>query len=71
MKFAVIIREDKEDGGYVVRCPALQGCHSQGDTMEEALANIKEAIEAYLESLELDNLPSPSMPTIAAVEVEV
>ncbi|CAG0955662.1 hypothetical protein METP2_00483 [Methanosarcinales archaeon] len=71
MKFAVIIREDKEDGGYVVSCPALQGCHSQGDTMEEALANIKEAIEAYLESLELDNLPSPSMPTIAAVEVEV
>ncbi|KAB2947280.1 MAG: hypothetical protein MPEBLZ_03219 [Candidatus Methanoperedens nitroreducens] len=71
MKFAVIIREDKEDRGYVVSCPALQGCHSQGDTMEEALANIKEAIEAYLESLELDNLPSPSMPTIAAVEVEV
>ena len=71
MKFAVIIREDKEDGGYVVSCPALQGCHSQGDTMEEALANIKEAIEAYLESLGLDNLPSPSMPTIAAVEVEV
>ena len=71
MKFAVIIREDKEDGGYVVSCPALQGCHSQGDTMEEALANIKEAIEAYLESLELDKLPSPSMPTIAAVEVEV
>jgi len=71
MKFDVIIREDKEDGGYVVSCPALRGCHSQGDTMEEALANIKEAIEAYLESLELDKLPAPSVPAIASVEVEV
>jgi len=71
MKFDVIIREDKEDGGYVVSCPALRGCHSQGDTMEEAMANIKEAIEAYLESIELDKLPLPSMPSIAAVEVEV
>lgn len=46
MKFEVVIREDKEDGGYIVSCPALPGCHSQGDTVEEALVNIKEAIEA-------------------------
>lgn len=49
MKFRVIIREDKEDGGYNVSCPSLKGCHSQGETVEEALANIKEAIELYLE----------------------
>lgn len=51
MKFKVIIREDKEDGGYNVSCPALPGCHSQGDTIEEALRNIKEAIEGCLEVL--------------------
>ncbi len=51
MKFKVIIREDKEDGGYNVSCPALPGCHSQGDTIEEALENIKEAIKGCLEVL--------------------
>ncbi|PPA79894.1 MAG: hypothetical protein C00003105_00087 [ANME-2 cluster archaeon HR1] len=56
MKFKVIIGEDLEDEGYNVSCPALSGCHSQGDTIEDALKNIKEAIECYLESLEKDNL---------------
>lgn len=41
MKFEVVIREDKEDGGYVVNCPALPGCNSQGETVEEAQTNIK------------------------------
>ena len=42
---------EKEEIGYHVYCPALPGCHSQGDTYEEALENIKEAIELYVESL--------------------
>lgn len=48
--FAVIF-EREEDGGYHAFCPALKGCHAQGDTYDEALANIRGAIEAYLESL--------------------
>ena len=40
-----------EDGGYTVEVPSLPGCISQGDTLEEALANIREAIELYIESL--------------------
>ena len=51
MKFQVVIEEDLEDGGYVVHCPALKGCWSQGDTIEEALGNIKEAIVGYLKTL--------------------
>ena len=51
MKFKVIVEEDEEVGGYVVSCPAISGCHSQGDTLEETLENIKEAIAACLESL--------------------
>jgi len=50
MKFKVIL-EEAEEGGYIVSCPALPGCHSQGETIEEALENIKEAIIGCLESL--------------------
>ncbi len=51
MKLKVVIREDPEDGGYNVSCSALPGCHSQGDTVEEALENIKDAIQGCLEVL--------------------
>ena len=46
-----VFYEAVPDGGYVVFAPALPGCHTQGDTLEEAEKNIKEAIELYLESL--------------------
>jgi predicted RNase H-like HicB family nuclease len=51
MLFKVIIRPDIEDGGFNVSCPALPGCHSQGDTEEEAIKNIKDAIIGCLEAL--------------------
>lgn len=51
MNIKVILEED-EDGGYVVYAPSLNGCISQGDTKDEALINIKEAIELYLEPIE-------------------
>jgi predicted RNase H-like HicB family nuclease len=50
MNFKVILQE-AEEGGYIVSCPALPGCHSQGDNMEDALENIREAIIGCLESL--------------------
>jgi predicted RNase H-like HicB family nuclease len=48
-----------EDGWWVAECPSLPGCISQGKTREEAIDNIKEAIQAYIESLEQDGLPVP------------
>lgn len=45
MKFSVILTPDLEDGGYTAECPAIPGCISEGETVEEALANIKEALE--------------------------
>jgi len=51
MKFNIVLEEDLEDGGYIVHCPALKGCWSQGETQEEALQNIKEAIAGYLKTL--------------------
>ncbi len=72
MKFKVVIEEDKEVGGYVVSCPALPGCHSQGDTIEEALENIKEAIQVCLESLAEDVVKeAASKPHSKVVEVVV
>jgi predicted RNase H-like HicB family nuclease len=47
-----VVLEKSNDGGYTVYVPALPGCISEGDTIEEALANIKEAIELYLEPVE-------------------
>jgi predicted RNase H-like HicB family nuclease len=45
MIFKVVITPDTEDGGYTVSCPALPGCHSEGESIEEALENIRDAIE--------------------------
>lgn len=49
-----VILEPSEEGGYTVLVPALPGCISEGDTKEEAIKNIKEAIELYLEPVEDD-----------------
>jgi len=56
MKYRVIIEQD-EDGMFVVEVPSLPGCISQGKTREEALKNIQEAIEVYIESLKVHNEP--------------
>jgi len=59
MKIKVVL-ELSEEGGYTVYVPSLPGCISEGDTEEEALANIKEAIKLYLESVEDDSFISES-----------
>jgi len=54
-----VIFEPQEEGGYTVTVPSLPGCISEGDSYEEALANIKEAMALYMESLATDGLPIP------------
>ncbi len=49
-----VILEPSEEGGYTVHVPSLPGCISEGETLEEALDNIREAIELYLEPVEDD-----------------
>jgi predicted RNase H-like HicB family nuclease len=56
----VILYRD-EDGYWIVECPTLKGCVSQGKTKEEAIANIKEAITGYIAALEEDKMPIPEM----------
>lgn len=68
MKYRVLIEQD-EDGMYVAEVPSLPGCISQGQTREEAVENVREAITAYLESLEARGDPIPPPITEEVVEV--
>ena len=70
MKYRVVIEQD-EDGIYVAHVRALPGCISQGQSRDEALNNIKEAIELYIESLEAHNEPVPPPISEEVVEVNV
>lgn len=54
----IILYKD-EDGKWVAECPSLPGCVSQGETKQETITNIKEAIDLYLQVLEEDGLPIP------------
>jgi len=58
MRYTAIF-EREPDGGYHASCPTLPGCHSEGDTLDEAIANIREAMEVYLESLLAHGEPLP------------
>lgn len=58
LNYKVILEKDAS-GGYVAICPSFQGCYSQGDTIEEALDCIKEAIELCIEDLESEGEPIP------------
>ena len=51
-----------EDGFWGAECPSLPGCLSQGRTKEEAIVNIREAIQGYVAALEEDNMPVPEDP---------
>jgi antitoxin HicB len=70
MKFRVIIEQD-EDGVFVANCTTLPGCVSQGKTRAEAQANIKEAIQGYLESLKKHDEPIPPTITEEIIEIAV
>jgi predicted RNase H-like HicB family nuclease len=65
-----VVLEREHDGGYVVSVPALPGCATQGDTREEALANVREAIEVYIEDCREAGDPVPTEAGKEFVEVE-
>jgi predicted RNase H-like HicB family nuclease len=71
LTFPIVIEADAD--GYYVSCPALQGCYSQGDTYEEALQNIKDAIQLHIEDrlANHEEIPEPASVSLATVEVAV
>lgn len=68
MKYRVLVEQD-ENGVFVAEVPSLPGCITQGSTRDEALTNSREAIAAYLESLEAHGDPVPPSITEEIVEV--
>ena len=68
-RFSVLIERDKD--GYFAFCPELQGCYSQGDTYEEALDNIRDAIHLHLEDrLESgEEIPQPESVSLTSLEL--
>lgn len=65
----VVIEKDKD--GYFAYCPLIQGCYTQGDTYEEALENIKDALRLHLEEIEASKqkLPHPESISVTTLEV--
>ena len=70
MGYTVIIHK-AEEGGYWAEVPALPGCYSQGETVEEALKNVREAIEAHLQALREEGQEIPGEGEVLLARVEV
>ena len=70
MEYTIIIHP-AEEGGYWTEVPLLPGCYSQGETIEEALNNIKEAIEAHVEALREDGQEVPQGAGVLLGRIEV
>jgi predicted RNase H-like HicB family nuclease len=70
MKFKVIVSKGV-DFGYIVEVPSLPGCYTQGDTIEEALANAKEAISLYIEDMSPDEIDTAASLNPEMYEVAV
>lgn len=69
-QFPIIIEKD-EDGYFVADCPDLPGCHTQGKTLEEAITNIREAVELNLEILKEDKQEIPNLKPVSLTSLEV
>lgn len=70
MEYTVLVF-GAEEGGYWVKVPALPGCYSQGETLEEALANVKESIESHLLALKQEGVDIPAEDVVIIGRVKV
>ena len=68
-KFSVVIEKDKD--GYFAFCPELQGCYTQGETYEEAIKNIKDAIHLHLEDRIESGEEIPEVESVSLTSLEV
>jgi antitoxin HicB len=71
-RYTVLLTPDPQEGGYTVTVPALPGCITEGDDLQQAIENARDAIRLYLEDLEASGEPVPdeaTPPELATVEV--
>ncbi|OGW62881.1 MAG: hypothetical protein A2V83_08345 [Nitrospirae bacterium RBG_16_64_22] len=71
MSYKVSVVIEKDEHGYYAYCPELEGCQSQGQSLEEAIGNIKEAIDLYLETMPEDEIRSSLSREILTTTLEV
>jgi len=71
MLYKVNVVIEKDEYGYYAYCPELEGCQTQGDTLEEVLDNVREAIELYLETLQKDEIIACLSKEILTTSLEV
>jgi predicted RNase H-like HicB family nuclease len=71
MSYKVSIVIEKDEHGYYAYCPELEGCQTQGDTFEEVMANIKEAIELYIETMSPEEIKESLSKEILTTSLEV
>ncbi len=69
MKVSVVI--EKDENGYYAYCPEMRGCHTQGESLEETLENIREAVELYLETLSPEERRTYLSQEILTTSVEI
>lgn len=70
-RYVLPIVIERDDDGYYVSCPALQGCYSQGDTYEEALDNIRDAMTLHIQDRDAhgETVSHPKMVSVATMEI--
>ncbi|MEK7794341.1 MAG: type II toxin-antitoxin system HicB family antitoxin [Candidatus Hydrogenedentota bacterium] len=71
MNYKVTILVEKDEDGFFAYAPELEGCHTQGDTFEEAMENMKEAVEVYIESLPESRRPRLRDRQVISTSLEV
>ena len=71
MSYKVNVVIEKDEHGYYAYCPELEGCQTQGETFEETLKNIREAVELYLETLSDDEIKASLSKEIVTTSLEV
>ncbi len=71
MLYKVSIVIEKDEHGYYAFCPELEGCQTQGDTFEEVMTNIKEAIELYIETMSADEIKDSLSKEILTTSLEI
>ena len=71
MSYKINVVIEKDEHGYYAYCPELEGCQTQGETFEETLKNIKEAVELYLETLSEDEIKASLSKEIVTTSLEV
>lgn len=71
-RYTIVLQPEPDDDGYSVTVPALPGCFSQGDTLDEAIENAQDAIRLYLDDLQAEGEPLPEEripPRLQTIEI--